>query len=324
MRKVFPTITDNYFIKDIKAEDGSVLARYTHSGLRTDDVLAVDISSSGVSRGLASQSGSYFYLKDGLGSIQAITTESGNLVQRYIYSSFGKLLKVVDAAGLETTSFKTPFTYTNRELDEESGLYYFRARYYDAHSGRFLQEDPHPGKFRNPVSFNSKYTYANNNPILFKDPDGRLPFLAVAIIVGAVIGGIDAGMHGGNILQGIGYGAVSGLAIGAGIMAAGALVGGGAGVGSLLVEMGVSGFLSGLFNASALGLVKGSVNDFNKDFKSGFIGGALGTAFKGPGVPEGTEQGLTVEEIAEDDLGEDMTMESVRKAKQKMKFQMGI
>lgn len=70
-------------------EDNNVLARYTHSGLRTDDVLAADISSEGVNRGLATQAGSYFYLKDGLGSIQSVVTDSGSLVQRYIYSSFG-------------------------------------------------------------------------------------------------------------------------------------------------------------------------------------------------------------------------------------------
>ncbi|MFP5386456.1 MAG: hypothetical protein ACLGHN_10280, partial [Bacteriovoracia bacterium] len=114
-------------------EDNNVLATYTHSGLRTDDVLSADITEDGVSRGLATASGTYMYLKDGLGSVQAITDEAGNLVQRYIYSSFGKLLSIVDPAGFESTALKTAYTYTNREIDEETGLYYYRARYYDAH-----------------------------------------------------------------------------------------------------------------------------------------------------------------------------------------------
>lgn len=169
-------------------ETNSVLARYTHSGLRTDDVLTTEITSDGVSRGLASVAGSYIYLKDGLGSVQAITTDAGNLVQRYVYSSFGKLLKIVDAAGLETNEIKTAYTYTNRELDEETGLYYYRARYYDAHSGRFMQEDPHPGKSNSPITFNSKYVYAKNQAINYIDPSGN--FFIEAIIIGAVISAI--------------------------------------------------------------------------------------------------------------------------------------
>ncbi len=153
-------------------ESNIVLATYTHSGLRTDDVLAVEISQEGASRGLASAPGKYLYLKDGLGSVQAITTESGQLVQRYIYSSFGKLLKTVDAVGLESTAFKTGYSYTNREFDEETGLYYYRARYYDSGTGRFMAQDPHPGSLGSPGSFNSQYAYVGNSAPNFTDPSG--------------------------------------------------------------------------------------------------------------------------------------------------------
>ncbi|MFP5387571.1 MAG: RHS repeat domain-containing protein, partial [Bacteriovoracia bacterium] len=154
-------------------EDNNVLATYTHSGLRTDDVLSADITEDGVSRGLATASGTYLYLKDGLGSVQAITDEAGNLVQRYIYSSFGKLLKVVDSAGFESTAVKTAYTYTNREIDEETGLYYYRARYYDPERGQFLTEDPHPGVLFRPDTFLSKYAYTGNSPTNFIDTFGE-------------------------------------------------------------------------------------------------------------------------------------------------------
>ena len=167
-------------------ENNNVLARYTHSGLRTDDVLGVEITSAGVSRGLAAASGDYIYLKDSLGSVQAITNSSGNIIQRYVYSSFGKLLKITDVSGNEIPSLvKTSFTFTNREWDEESGLYYYRARYYAPDLGRFLTEDPHPGVLREPSSYNSKYSYVLNNPINGTDPEGKiLPILIAGLIAG--------------------------------------------------------------------------------------------------------------------------------------------
>jgi RHS repeat-associated protein len=40
---------------------------------------------------------------------------------------------------------KTAYSFTNREWDQDAGMYYYRARYYDPGIGRFIQEDPHPG-----------------------------------------------------------------------------------------------------------------------------------------------------------------------------------
>lgn len=196
-------------------ENGSVLVRYTHSGLRTDDVLAADISSSGVFRGLASQSGSYFYLKDGLGSVQAITTDSGNLVQRNIYSSFGKLLKTVDSAGLESTTIRTAYAFTNREIDEETGLYYYRARFYDPGTGRFLTADTDPGQLMSPPTFNSSYVYSLNNPANRVDPNGRMSFLkSLTIVIGAGLAGAWAGGAAGAAIGGpVGF--VVGVVVGA-------------------------------------------------------------------------------------------------------------
>ena len=61
----------------------------------------------------------------------------------------------------------------------------YRNRYYDAHSGRFLQEDPHPGLNREPSSFNSKYAYVMNDPLNFSDPEGaiRISFNDISRIV---------------------------------------------------------------------------------------------------------------------------------------------
>lgn len=140
------------------------------------DVLSVYVTNSGSSAGLAQNSGKYYYLKDMLGSITDISDSSGNIVQKYEYSAYGTIYAIRDNAGNDVTSspvVNTSFTYTGREWDAESGLYYYRARYYDASTGRFLQQDPDPGKLRNPATFLSKYAYAGNNPVMYSDPSGR-------------------------------------------------------------------------------------------------------------------------------------------------------
>ncbi len=103
----------------------------------------------------------YYYHADGLGSIVAITNATGAVVQRYEYDSFGQITYVLDP------NFKQPYTYTGREYDEESGLYYYRARYYDPKIGRFITQDPIG--FSGGINF---FSYVENNPVNFVDPLG--------------------------------------------------------------------------------------------------------------------------------------------------------
>jgi RHS repeat-associated protein len=131
--------------------DGSntILARYTH-GPGVDEHLIVR-------RGGAN----YYYHADGLGSITHITDVSGNIVQTYVYNAFGEIVN-------QYGNLPNTFTYTSREYDPESGLYYYRARYYDSKIGRFLQTDP--------IGFSgggvNLYAYVANNPVNFTDPFG--------------------------------------------------------------------------------------------------------------------------------------------------------
>src|SRR5262249_10073440 len=84
--------------------------------------------------------------------------------QTYIYDSFGQIAAQVGA-------LPNPYTYTAREHDQESGLYFYRSRYYDPSIGRFLQEDPFRGVLTHPFTLN-RYPYVRNNPINRKDPFG--------------------------------------------------------------------------------------------------------------------------------------------------------
>jgi RHS repeat-associated protein len=130
---------------------GNLLARYTQ-GLGTDEPLAT----------LRAGTSSY-YNADGLGSITSLSNSAGTLANTYTYDAFGKLTT-------STGSLTNPFQFTGRDLDAETGLRYYRARYYDPISGRFLNEDP--VKFAGGINF---YEYAENEPSSETDPSGLLP-----------------------------------------------------------------------------------------------------------------------------------------------------
>ena len=127
---------------------GTEVASYSQ-GLNIDEPLAMDRSS------VAS-----FYEADGLGSVTSLTSGAGALAQAYTFDSFGKQTN-------STGSLTNPFQYTARESDAETGLYYYRARYYDPTIGRFVSEDP--------VAFDDGgnfYRYVNNSPVGLADPLG--------------------------------------------------------------------------------------------------------------------------------------------------------
>jgi len=130
---------------------GVVVARYAQ-GWKVDEPLA-----------MLRTGGTNYYNADGLGSVTSLTNSSGAPAEMYTYDSFGK---VTASSG----SLTNPFQYTGRELDLETGLYYYRARYYDSVSGRFPSEDPL--RFGAGVNF---YPYVGNSPLNSGDSLGLCP-----------------------------------------------------------------------------------------------------------------------------------------------------
>ena len=127
----------------------TIVARYTH-GPGVDEPLIMEKNNQ-----------SFYYHADGLGSITELTNQSGTVIQRYTYSSFGKVESQLDA------NFVQPYAYTSRELDAETGLYYYRARYYEPDVGRFSSQDPKG--FGGGVNF---YSYVDGSPVGRADPFG--------------------------------------------------------------------------------------------------------------------------------------------------------
>ncbi|MCA9463715.1 MAG: RHS repeat-associated core domain-containing protein [Nitrospira sp.] len=106
-----------------------------------------------------------------MGSTSILTNASGVKEEDLVDYPYGETFT-------NTGTANVAYKYTGKELDDSTGLYFYEARYYDAALGRFISPDtivPDPG---NPQDFN-RYTYANNNPILYNDPTGHFGFKSI-------------------------------------------------------------------------------------------------------------------------------------------------
>ena len=86
----------------------------------------------------------YWYHENSRGDTVAITNETGDTLQKIEYSSYGEVFQVNNSGNLEPfqNTLEITYKFQGREFDEESGLIYFRNRYFSATQGRFLQVDP--------------------------------------------------------------------------------------------------------------------------------------------------------------------------------------
>ena len=120
-------------------------AKYTHSD-RTDEVMFMERPTSPhTNSSFANQR--YYYHHDRLGSTTEITNPDGDVIQRYVYDSFGNT-SIYNKDGTAITESSTdylinPYTFTGRERDSETGLHYHRARYYNPTTGRWISSDSH-------------------------------------------------------------------------------------------------------------------------------------------------------------------------------------
>ncbi|MEM2933465.1 MAG: RHS repeat-associated core domain-containing protein [Methanocellales archaeon] len=140
-------------------EDHNIKARYTSSNI-IDNILSKNLG------------GKAQYLHyNGIGSVVKITDESGSPVGTFDYYPFGEIIGRTGEARNITIS------YTGREFEENSRLYYYRNRFYDPSTGRFTTMDPFPSDIQDTSTLH-RYVYARNNPIIYNDPLGLFPSVA--------------------------------------------------------------------------------------------------------------------------------------------------
>jgi len=128
----------------------------------------------------------YYYLHNAHGDVTRLVDELGQTVKDYSYAPFGlEREKTGFSFGggqfaamwqSETQKIDNPFRYSGEYLDDETGNYYLRARYYDPSIQRFITQDSYKGGIESPLSLNL-YTYCENNPIMYIDPSGHMVLL---------------------------------------------------------------------------------------------------------------------------------------------------
>jgi RHS repeat-associated protein len=111
----------------------------------------------------------YYYHSDHLGSTSLITNLDGEIVQHVEYVPFGEVF-----IEERNNTWNTPYLFNAKELDEETGLYYYGARYYEPRVSLWYGADPMQEKYPGV----STYAYCVQNPVKFIDPDGNEPVIA--------------------------------------------------------------------------------------------------------------------------------------------------
>jgi RHS repeat-associated protein len=139
----------------------------------------------------------YYYHPDHLGSTQLVTDWEGRIYEHLEYAPYGELW--VDHATAAVGLNPTVYRFTGKEMDEETGFYYYGARYLDPRTSRWISADPAMGEYIPvaPINDDAKkhnqnlpgmggvfnhvnlhaYHYAGNNPVKYVDPDGESDFI---------------------------------------------------------------------------------------------------------------------------------------------------
>ena len=172
-------VNTNYSIKDEQLESTHIFAGQTRIATKLTML---------TTKTTTTDMGVYYYHPDHIGSASTVTDSSGKFTEHCEYFPYGEVW-ISESASTDTTSL-LPFKFTGKELDPETGLYYYGARYMDPKLGRFVSTDaylsrylpsgnkekdnnlPGMGGVLNPINLNT-YHYAGDNPVIYVDPDGQ-------------------------------------------------------------------------------------------------------------------------------------------------------
>ncbi len=149
----------------------------------------------------------YYYVLNAQGDVIALADQNGNLIAKYSYDPWGKLLSVTPNGWLDEQNAyylevaeANPLRYRGYYYDAETGFYYLQSRYYDPEIGRFINADSYASTDATGLLSTNMFAYCENDPVNRSDPDGELwAQFAVGIAsqyLGDVLGNIASGKTG--------------------------------------------------------------------------------------------------------------------------------
>lgn len=152
-----------------------------------NDMLYFMRDAMGVLFGLKYNDNVYYYIKNVQNDIIGILDSNYNVVARYKYDSWGKIISITDTNGNDISNNIShianinPYRYRSYYYDKETKLYYLNERYYNPAWRRFINSDSYNGRIGGNILYHNIYAYTLNNPIMNYDKNGNAA-LAVALI----------------------------------------------------------------------------------------------------------------------------------------------
>jgi len=150
-------------------QNGDLLRTYTY-GPGIDNILSITVYTN---TPIPQNAQTYYYIKDIQNTVLALTDETGAIVESYDYDAWGNILDVKNGSGTSISNQQSAignrYLFQGREYDFQTGLYYFRARWYHSQTGRWLSKDP--------IGISgglNQYSFVANDPVNFVDPYGLL------------------------------------------------------------------------------------------------------------------------------------------------------
>jgi RHS repeat-associated protein len=177
---VAPSMGGGLDVQDLITDgSGNLLSNYIYVGAAP--LMRLDANGNAV-----------YYLTDGMGSVMGLANGAGQSIARYNYDGFGNIRNSSDSDNAASI-LGGDFRFQGQWLESESGLYYMRARDYDANTGRFISRDPVDLIQTEPESFDP-YQFVYDNPYIFTDPTGEFTISEqqVAAVVDKIISQIQS------------------------------------------------------------------------------------------------------------------------------------
>ena len=172
------SIKDNYKTFDLPYNGQDNTDYVNGKGFSSDDDTPEAAQARAMVKTRAGEAGTnerlqFYYHPDHLGSSSYITNLDGEVMQHIEYVPFGEVF-----IEERNNTWNTPYLFNAKEFDEETGMYYYGARYYEPRLSLWMTVDP----MEENLPSSSTYSYAANNPIRFIDMEERFRLISPWLI----------------------------------------------------------------------------------------------------------------------------------------------